>query len=115
MSPSALIQSGTRLADKASGYAVGQGGLIFRTSDGGNTWSKQNSGTQADLYNVIAAGPDEAWAVGEDGTLLVTYDGGRQRQQQDVGTKGDIYAVALKAGEVWIATSDGNILHAQAH
>ena len=32
-----------------SGWAVGKAGTILHTEDGGNTWSQQKSGTDANL------------------------------------------------------------------
>ncbi len=34
------------------GWAVGVGGTILRTTDGGTTWTLQSSGTFNDLYGV---------------------------------------------------------------
>ena len=37
-------------ADKLSGWAVGAGGVILRTRDGGFRWDEQHSGTASTLY-----------------------------------------------------------------
>jgi len=62
------------LHDATSGFAVGDGGVILSTSDGGQTWSSVTSPTVADLYDVHATGPSEAYAVGAEGTVLA-WDG----------------------------------------
>ena len=95
--------------DTMNGYAVGQRGVILHTIDGGNTWNKQESSTQANLTNIVAANPSEAWAVGQNGTVLFTRNAGQQWQPLDIGTRADVYALTIKAGELWVATSDGTL------
>ncbi|MBS0391704.1 MAG: hypothetical protein JSR23_11260, partial [Proteobacteria bacterium] len=61
-------------------WAVGDGGTILATSNGGNSWAAQASGTKASLTSVhfTAEDPRRGWAVGNYGTILATRDGGRQ-------------------------------------
>jgi photosystem II stability/assembly factor-like uncharacterized protein len=59
------------------GWAVGSGGGILSTSDGGATWRPQASGVGDDLYDVKFFDESEGWAVGGGGTMLHTKDGGR--------------------------------------
>lgn len=78
------------LLDSSFGWAVGYGGSVIHTADGGATWSVQeiarweydSSGdhtnpTQPTLHGVHFLDADTGWAVGEDGTILVTHNGGR--------------------------------------
>jgi photosystem II stability/assembly factor-like uncharacterized protein len=60
-----------------TGWAVGAGGAIFNTNDGGRTWNPQESGVKADLFDVKFLNTQEGWAVGSEGTQLHTNDGGR--------------------------------------
>jgi hypothetical protein len=50
--------------------AVGRGGTIVSSDDGGNTWKQAKSGTPWDLYGVADGGPLGRFAVGEHGTIL---------------------------------------------
>lgn len=59
----------------STGCAVGAGGFITATSDGGNTWSLETSGTTHNLYGVFVASPWNAWAVGDGGTILASSGG----------------------------------------
>src|SRR6516164_5807399 len=43
--------------------AVGEGGTILRTSDGGASWTRQSSGTTHDLYGVSFSTPSNGIAV----------------------------------------------------
>jgi photosystem II stability/assembly factor-like uncharacterized protein len=57
--------------------AVGAGGLVWRSSDGGASFARV-SGGGADLNAVGFAddAPGQGWAVGAAGTILRTTDGG---------------------------------------
>ena len=43
---------GVSFVDANNGWAVGNGGTILHTSNGGATWSTQRSGTFNDLFGV---------------------------------------------------------------
>ncbi len=55
--------------------AIGNGGLILRSADGGNTWSQANSGTTRDIRRFHFADQSVGYAVYENG-VLKTIDGG---------------------------------------
>lgn len=60
-------------------WAVGDAGVIVRSTDGGANWSTQVSGTSEDLYGVDFLTASEGWTVGGDfgdSVLLHTDDGG---------------------------------------
>jgi len=50
--------------DASTAWAVGTGGTILYTTDGGTTWNGQTSGTTQTLLGVSAADASTAWAVG---------------------------------------------------
>ncbi len=62
--------------DLSTGYVVGLSGKIEKTTDVGNSWSVQSSGTTATLRGVYAAGGIIAYAVGDNSTILKTTNGG---------------------------------------
>jgi photosystem II stability/assembly factor-like uncharacterized protein len=67
---------GVSFTDANTGTAVGQGGTIVRTADGGATWTAQNSGTTKYLFRVSFTDANNGTAVGIEGTILRTTDGG---------------------------------------
>src|SRR5215472_5260306 len=64
------------LEDGQRGWAVGSGGMILATRDGGEHWTPQASSTSENLYGVAFADRQHGWAVGQDGAFLNTTDGG---------------------------------------
>ena len=62
-----------------SGFAVGFGGTILKSSDLGLTWSAQTSGTFLDLFDVhFVSDGLTGVAVGATGTILRTTNGGQE-------------------------------------
>ena len=59
------------------GWAVGVGGVIIATNDGGETWTRQSSGYELTLQEVEFADESNGWVVGHLGIILNTGDGGR--------------------------------------
>jgi photosystem II stability/assembly factor-like uncharacterized protein len=62
--------------DANTGTAVGAGGAILRTTDGGNTWGVQPSGTSTRLFGVSFTDASTGAVVGKDGMILWTTTGG---------------------------------------
>jgi photosystem II stability/assembly factor-like uncharacterized protein len=59
-----------------TGYAVGDSGIILKTTNGGTNWLTQNSNTMAWLASVHFPSNDTGYVVGGDSTILKTTDGG---------------------------------------
>jgi hypothetical protein len=57
--------------DSNYGWAVGYGGVIAGTDNGGATWSAQASGTTNILWDVYFVDPEHGWAVGDHGLVLI--------------------------------------------
>ena len=99
--------------DDRRGWAVGNGGTILATRDGGNSWSAQASRTAAQLMRVVfAADGQHGWAAGAGGTVLATRDGGNSWAAQATGTKAALFDVQF-AGDGrrgWAVGDNGTIL-----
>jgi hypothetical protein len=59
------------------GWAVGQGGTVLRSTNGGKSWSKLTSPTHEDLVHVTAIGAESATVSSRSGRFFSTDDGGR--------------------------------------
>lgn len=64
-------------------WAVGHGGKIVRSDDGGLNWVRQASGTTENLQSISAWDAQHALAVGNAGTALITEDGGATWKKLD--------------------------------
>lgn len=64
------------MASATAGWAVGEQGVIIRTTDGGANWVRCTSGSTANLLDVDFVDASVGWAVGSGATLLKTSNGG---------------------------------------
>ena len=62
--------------DGTTGITSGVSGTIYRTTDGGNTWSAITSGTTSSLYTLAIADANTAIICGTNGVILRTADKG---------------------------------------
>jgi len=111
-----------KLIKPASGWLVGDGGLILQTSDAGKTWQTTESAlppgsnTQFD-YGALAVRGSHIWAAGTPGSrVLHSADGGRTWQSAPTGQTLPIRSLAFAdeqhgwaVGDLGtiLATSDG--------
>lgn len=70
--------------DSLYGWAVGNGGVIIHTQDGGQNWVHQNSGADHDIVDVVFLNRNYGWASSFNYTgspygtiLLKTFNGGQ--------------------------------------
>ncbi|MBH9578738.1 YCF48-related protein [Inhella proteolytica] len=64
--------------DAQTGWISGERGLLFSTQDGGQTWQRQQSGSERRLATLFALDAQTVWiAGGAPETLLSTATGGR--------------------------------------
>ncbi|MEE9456865.1 MAG: hypothetical protein V3W11_06930 [bacterium] len=69
---------GLALVDELNGWAVGEGGRIFRF--GGGEWTAETSPTTQTLRRVRVLSAKSAWAAGDGGTVL-RYDGSSWKEE----------------------------------
>ncbi len=116
---------GVAFTDANTGTAVGDGNpnpfrpqfereaVILRTTDGGQTWMKQDSGTTAPLRSVFFSDANTGTAVGVSATILRTTDGGTTWRKQDApqGAGGFLWDVCFSdANAGTIVGARGTIL-----
>ncbi len=68
--------------DARHGYVAGEFGTVLRTTDGGETWTRSETGTEKTLFGIHFTTPEHGWAVGIDGIVLRTRDGGERWEFQ---------------------------------
>ena len=103
--------------DGKTGWAIGNRGLILKTEDGAQTWSRQEKITDAALYDITFK-KERGWIVGESGIVLHTRNGGELWQVQRERIEGeaslmkasfydDRHGLAIGEGGMVVYTEDG--------
>lgn len=98
-----------RFTSKKNGWVVGSlsraskngeqfvvDGLIYNTSDGGETWNRQSSPTRGELIHLDLVSDKRGWVVGSGGTILHTEDGGETWNRQQSHTNATLYHVDFR-------------------
>lgn len=91
------------------GFAIGQGGLICRTTNGGANWTALNSGTTATCRSIRMVNDQICFVVCNDGSLLQTSDGGNNWNRVYVGNY-DIQSIEINGCTLLITTSIGDVI-----
>jgi photosystem II stability/assembly factor-like uncharacterized protein len=100
-------------ANSTTGWAVGAGGVILNTNDGGDTWTAQNSGTDQELSSIHFIDENTGWVTGgglsiNPAPLLKTTDGGQSWQALEYGFAAyslkDVFFIDANVG--WVIKSD---------
>jgi hypothetical protein len=100
-----------KFIDNATGWISGASGTILKTTDGGNSWNLQATGTNFALFSVDFIDADKGWASGPLGTLLHTTDGGNNWTADSLFTPAsfeNVFFVSPQTG--WIVGDAGMIL-----
>jgi photosystem II stability/assembly factor-like uncharacterized protein len=99
------------------GWVCGYTGIIRHTTNGGQDWTQQASGTSNDLFAIQFSDPMWGTAVGKNGTIIRTNTGGASWSAQGSGTSlalEDVCFVDAENGWVsvdFVTTSSGWVLH----
>ncbi len=59
-----------------TGWCVGDGGKILKTTNGGNNWIQQSSGFTNNLRSTFFTSADVGYCVGDSGLIIKTTYGG---------------------------------------
>lgn len=102
---------GAHFCDARDGWVVGSKAKIYRTSDGGATWTKQSiDASGANLYGVSFADTLTGWVVGDGGRIFKSTDGGATWVPQTSGTVVHLRQVfALDSQNAWAVGIFGTI------
>src|SRR5712691_8388763 len=99
---------GVDFIDAQSGWAVGIGGVVYTTTDGGHNWSGKVTPTSDNLKDVDFVDASSGWAVGGNGAIIRTTNGGATWTVQSSGTTAFLDGVSfVSATEGWAA--GGNV------
>jgi photosystem II stability/assembly factor-like uncharacterized protein len=98
-----------------TGYIVGtgangQGGKISKTTDSGEYWTAQNSGTTHPLRSVFFLNSQTGYSVGDSGTIVKTVDGGSNWITLNSGTFHRLNSVTFINNDIGFAAGAEGII-----
>ena len=93
-----------------TGITVGDGGVIFRTENGGASWTPVNSSTGSQLRAAAWGNGDVVWAAGRDGAIVKSTNAGETWVSLNSGTTARFRGVAaFGTNNAWAVGQDGII------
>jgi len=96
--------------DSTLGWAVGNAGVVRKTTNGGVNWLSQTSGTSNTLFGVHFVNDTVGWVVGQSGTIRKTTNGGTTWVAQTSGTSNTLFGVHFVNDMVgWVVGQSGTI------
>ena len=84
---------GTCFATDRDGWMVGELGRIFHTTDGGDTWERQDAGTKRPFLTVSCLDARTAWTAGKEGIVYGTTDGGVTWSEAKTGSSRHVFSI----------------------
>jgi len=115
-------------ADGKTGWICGEEGIILHTTDGGETWTRQESTVKSNLFKLYVVDDKTAYAVGANATALRTVDGGDHWQSAKIPKAIDLFDLTFSdkntgwavgefstilkttdSGQTWLVQSGGNM------
>lgn len=111
--PVTSLLTAASFAGKSEGWAVGHGGVVLHTTDGGNRWAVQHRFDDSPmLLSVHFQDARNGFIVGAYGFAAATHDGGSSWTRITVGAEGDDFHLnhifAGQDGTLYIAAEAGN-------
>jgi photosystem II stability/assembly factor-like uncharacterized protein len=96
--------------DSLFGIAVGDFGVILRSTDGGESWEQKLSGDQFAFRHVHFFDDSTGIAAGFRSTCFRTENAGATWQSVTLPTDGDLPGMAVIDDIVWLSGAEGTIL-----
>ena len=81
--------------DSETGFAIGLGGTILRTTNGGIDWQRQTGLIGNNFNSILTTSINNAIAVGDSGKVFNTTNGGLNWIQQTSGTIKPLYNISF--------------------
>lgn len=98
--------------DFGTGYAVGDNGVILKTTNGGQGWASQTSPVNVNWKDVEVVNASVAWIVGENGLMAKTENGGATWTSLAKVVTSNLNAIEFLSSETGFIVGDsGTILY----
>ncbi len=98
--------------DSENGWAVGGRDGLYRTTDGGRTWSQVRPSSEYNqewLHNITFADRMRGWICGEKGILFSTGDGGITWMKEVLPKNDFLRALAVNKNQIMVSGHSGRI------
>ncbi|HIA10906.1 MAG TPA: T9SS type A sorting domain-containing protein [Flavobacteriales bacterium] len=109
----------TRFLNDSVGYISGEGGLVLKTFDAGQTWITKNTGTSNDMLQVQIINEDTVYVAGENYIYISTNGGNiweRQMSSYSLAIFSDVYFIndsigfcVTDSGKIFKTTNGGGL------
>jgi len=93
-----------------TGFNAGVGGVVQRTTDGGDTWETLITGTQNDLNTIFFINENVGFAAGFEGTIIKTTDGGDLWEIVDTGFTNEIFSMTFINDDIGYIIGSGGLI-----
>jgi photosystem II stability/assembly factor-like uncharacterized protein len=104
----------TCFATDQEGWMVGELGRIFRTDDGGATWTQQDAHTKRPFLAMSCLDAKTAWVAGKEGIVYATKDGGATWTQLQTGSQRHVFALEFPTAQRGHGAGDfGTMIHTE--
>lgn len=90
------------------GFIIGSEGALFKTTDGGLSWSKVNLGTEATLNDIIFVNQKTGFILSSEGEIFISENSGDDWIKESIGERLSLNRmIILSNGSVYIACNNG--------
>ncbi|GAB4365163.1 MAG: hypothetical protein Kow0042_04240 [Calditrichia bacterium] len=93
-----------------TGYAVGEGGTVLITTDGGASWTVGNIGLNIDLTDVVVIN-NIIYVTGANGHICYSSDGGLTWIPFNLGITNTFHSISFSSGGYGFAVGDNGVLY----
>ncbi len=91
-------------------YIASEAGLVFLSTDGGNTYNQVTPPTDSTLFGILGLGSGEVLTYGVAGRAFASSDMGKTWQTIDLGTDTNLTAaIRLASGRIVLTAEDGRV------
>src|SRR5262249_12246673 len=104
----------TCFATDREGWMAGELGRIFHTTDGGETWDRQDAGTKRPFLAIACLDPRTAWIAGKEGIVYGTTDAGATWKPATTGSTRHVFSLQFATRDRGHGAGDfGTMIHTE--
>jgi|GEM_PF-2063218 len=106
-----LVLNAIHMFSATDGIALGDGGAVVKTFNGGTAWSQVTVPTVNNLQYAVFLDTSTGWAVGTNGTIVRTLDSGTSWVVQNSTTTENVFGMAyIDSNNLWAVGDNSTLL-----